>query len=637
MKVFKINSNLSFGRSLREDETAEFKKTLKEGKKLAGQTGNSIFIMPSTSLPQSEMLNTGVGNLTSKETSDYLDYMKTYIDFNVVQDLPAGGFDGNHYNGSSLALGDQNINPQLLTTDEYGKILTNEEFNSIVKANSGKRKDEIANFENVTGKKSTQNNVLKKAFERFNKLDGNSELKQKYSKFTEENKEWLNFKREQEPDQEFFKFKQFLAEEHHKKGIQNLHEKGLKSCGDIAINFSDDEVKAFPDAFKQGHYIGVPGWKIPSLNYDTILDENSDAYKLLKMKFQLAAKRNDMIRVDAAWNYVTPVITPEGETKILEHNKKKMGSDLLNLIEKWVKEVKGEDFDLHNIIYEFDAGPDDFTAFENGQLIEPLRGRVKVYGSTYMGEDWGSNDAFLNHHKWSPDEFVIGAGNHDPQPLRQIANGVPDVCNFNNVHKNKNINPLARILNIPADVLNNPVEFAKAKFAEITTAKNNMFFFMDVFGREERFNQHSCESGGSTVENFRYKIPSDYKKAFQNSLNEGYGYNIMDSLAKIFKAKGLDKTNSDLYEKIVKFKNILEQKEFDVVDELDDLLKTGEDIEDDIVKLVPVEDEMKNTVKWYHSPKKLFIAAGILAAAGGAYTIYKNHHKKDEKTDKVYA
>lgn len=88
-----------------------------------------------------------------------------------------------------------------------------------------------------------------------------------------------------------------------------------------------------------------------------------------------------------------------------------------------------------------------------------------------MGEDWGSNDAFLNHHKWSPDEFVIGAGNHDPQPLRQIANGVPDVCNFNNVHKNKNINPLARILNIPADVLNNPVEFAKAKFAEITTAK----------------------------------------------------------------------------------------------------------------------------------------------------------------------
>lgn len=110
----------------------------------------------------------------------------------------------------------------------------------------------------------------------------------------------------------------------------------------------------------------------------------------------------------------------------------------------------------------------------------------------------------------------------------------------------------------------------------------------------------------------------------------------MDSLAKIFKVKGLDKTNSDLYEKIVKFKNILEQKEFDVVDELDDLLKTGEDIEDDIVKLVPVEDETKNTVKWYHSPKKLFIAAGILAA-GGAYTIYKNHHKKDEKTDKVYA
>lgn len=624
MKVGQILPNVSFGRALKQEEIEEFKNTLKEGKKLSGQTGNSIFIMPSTSLPQADSFNTGVGNLASKEAIDYLDYMKTYIDFNVVQDLPEGDFYGIHYDGSALALGNQNINPQLLTTDEYFNLLTQEEYNDIVKKKSLNLKKgfEIANFENIMGKDSPQNKALKIAFERFNKLDENSKLKQKYKNFIEENNDWLNFKRNHEPDQEFFKFKQFLAEEHHKKGVENLHQKGLKLCGDIAINFCDDEVRAFPNAFKKDHFIGIPTWEIPSLNFDQILDETSDAHKLLKMKFQLAAKRYDMLRVDAAWNYVTPIITPKGETRILNENKKEMGSDLVNLIEKWVKEIKGDDFDLHNIIYEFDAGPDDFTAFKDGKLIDPIKNRVKVYGSTYMGDDWGSNDAFLNNHKWSPDEFVIGVGNHDPQPLRQIANGIPDVCNFDNIHKNKNINPLSRILNIPKDVLENPIEFAKAKFAEITMAKNNMFFFMDVFGREERFNGHCCEKEGDIHLNFRYKVPADYKKAYQESLQEGYGYNIMDSLEKIFKAKGFDKSHNELYSKIVKFRDILTEKEANIVNKI-------QDIAEDDIKLISSENIPKHT----KTSKILWITAGILTAIGGGYSIYKNKSHHNEKTD----
>ena len=48
MQVSRINPNLSFGRSLRNDEIEEFTSTVKESKKLSGQTGHSIFIMPST-------------------------------------------------------------------------------------------------------------------------------------------------------------------------------------------------------------------------------------------------------------------------------------------------------------------------------------------------------------------------------------------------------------------------------------------------------------------------------------------------------------------------------------------------------------------------------------------------------------
>ena len=41
MKVAQILPNVSFGRALKQEEIEEFKNTLKEGKKLSGQTGNS--------------------------------------------------------------------------------------------------------------------------------------------------------------------------------------------------------------------------------------------------------------------------------------------------------------------------------------------------------------------------------------------------------------------------------------------------------------------------------------------------------------------------------------------------------------------------------------------------------------------
>lgn len=624
MQVSRINPNLSFGRSLRNDEIEEFTSTVKESKKLSGQTGHSIFIMPSTSLPQAEGANTDIGHLASKKGIEFIDYMHPYLDFNILQDLPSGEFVNNHYNGSSLALGDQYISPELLTENEYSSILTKDELTEIIKANNKETRDNIANFENILGQQSTQNKILKNAHERFKALDENSELKQRYNKFVKENESWLNFARECEPDSEFFKFKQFLASEHMSKGKNNLNNKGIKYCGDIAINFSDDEVRAFPKAFKEGHYIGVPTWEIPSINFDTILDETSDAHKLLKLKVQLAAKRFDVLRVDAAWNYVTPVITPKGETKILPENKKPMGDSIVKLIEKWVKEVKGDDFDLHNIIYEFDAGPDDFTMFENGKLIAPLKDRVKVYGSTYLKEGWGSNDAFLHTLNWSPDEFLIGPGNHDPQPLRQIAKGIPDICNDNNIHRQASINPLARILKLDAESLKNPVLFAKAKFAEAVTAKNNMFFFMDVFGREERFNEHRR----GTETSFRYKVPSDYQKAYQNSLFEGFGFNIMDSLEKIFKANGLDKSNPELFAKIVKFKNILLEKETpaQLKEEVSNAAQTA-------AETINSGSTTKSAAKSTKSYKPLWITAGAIAVLGGAFTLYKTKFQKHEAKD----
>lgn len=579
MRVSNINSSTTFRRALTSPELADYQKVLTDARNIVGQTGKSIFIMPSTCLPQTANLNTGIGHIASSDAQEYFNYMHDYIGFNVIEDLPAGQVTPinnfySAYNSSALGLGNHQICPELLITPEYENLLTKEELVEIVKANTSSEKDVLVNFRNVMDPDGAQNQVLKKAFNRFKNLDKSSDLKLKYLKFVNENQDWLNFARETEPDIDFYKFKQFLADEHLRKGKEFLNNKGIKLAGDCLIGFSQDEVKAFPKAFKKDHFIGMPDWELPALDYDKILDKNSDAYKLLKKKVQLNAKRYDIIRFDVGWAYVTPVITPSGENLVLEKNRKYMGDSLLKNIEEWVREIKGADFDLKNLIYEFDAGTNDFKAFEGKNLIQPLQNRVKIYGNTYMHDyscdKWGYNRAFLERG-WSPDEYILGVGNHDPQPLRQIAEDIPEkIKTYDEVkkefvitevsHKYDAMKPLAEELKIDVEKLKDPSEFSNAKFAEPMMAKNNQYFYMDVFGRKERFDLQGFNSVIHPEKNYAYKVPENYKKAYHSALEEGFGFNIMDSFQKIFEAKGYDKTNPDLYEKIVKYNEVLSGK-----------------------------------------------------------------------------
>ncbi len=626
MQISKVSSNLAFGRSLRENEIDEYTKTLKEAKQITGQTGKSAFIIPLTSLPVSEANDTGIGHLTSKEGINFIDYMHTYLGFNIVKDLPSGQINKYKdffcsYEASALALGDQNIDPSLLTQDKYNNLLTKDEYQEIVKANTKSDKKDFINCENTMESGSTQDKILKKAHERFKNLDENAPLKQKYNKFIKDNEFWLNFPREKEPDQEFFKFKQFIAEEHLAEGKKLLNDRGIKLCGDCPINFTTDEVNAFPKAFKKGYNTGLPSWGIPTLDYDTILDESSDAYKLFKTKVQLMARRYDVIRFDVGWNYITPVMTPQGETdKVFEHNKKPLENRLVDNIDKWVKEVKGEDFDLKNLIYETEAGSEEFSPFKpySNELIEPLKNRVKSYSTVYMNNNWGSNDAFSNQFKWDRDTFSIGPGNHDHQPLKQIAKGIPDYAANNQNHKPDSIEALSRILKISPKDLDDPATYSKAKFAEIMSAKNIHYFFMDVLGKEERYNEHNPTS----KTNFRRRVSTDYKTVYQNSLHEGFGFNIMDALEKVFKAKGYDKSNPDLYSKIVKFRDILVEKEPEAI-------KTTNNINNNVSSITKSE---KNSSK---SSKILWFGAALTAVAGGIYGIVKTSDNKNKKQQKI--
>lgn len=569
MKVSAIRSGVSFGAAISSNEIEEFKRVRDEAKSLVGQTGKSIFIVHDACLPQSAMRNTGAANLASRESLDFLKYMQTYTGCNMVEVLPQGQY-GNAvgsglycpYTGTAFSLGNNQISPALLTTERYGKLLTSEEFKRIVDANNLQDSGEIVNYENVMSHDGEQNKVLKIAHERFKELDEASDLKQRYKTYIAENDEWLSIPNSNESDTEFYKFKQFLADSHLKDAKTEINNLGMKLCGDCLINFSEDERKAFPKAFLENGFIGNSDWKIAALDYDKLSDPTSDAAKLLKMKVQLFAKRYDAIRFDVGWAYLNPLVAnSEGVT-----HGKYLGNDVLKYIEDAVKEVKGEDFDLKNLMYEFEGGR-EFVE-NSSELLDAAKNRVKIYGSTHMHDNefdiWGSNHAFLKRG-WDPDYFVIGPGNHDPQPLRQIAYNMIDlpVTTGPKYHKDEAVDALSKIFNKQAESLKDPVEFAKSKWAEPMTARNNQMFYMDVFGREERFNMQDLNTvndearGLHARKNFAYKIPSNYEYAYHNSVAEGFGFNIMDSLERVFKLKGFDKTHSDLYQKIIKFRDIL--------------------------------------------------------------------------------
>lgn len=628
MKVSAVN-HISFGRRLTPQETQEFEQVQKEAKQLVGQTGKSIFIVHDACLPQSATKNTGVSNLAAKESQEFFRFMKPLLGFNIVEVLPQGQVANSKgsglycaYSGTALSLGNHQINPELLTTEEFGRILKPEEFQKIVNANVKPDKEAIANYDNVMSYQGEQHKMLKVAHDRFLALDETSPLKQKYNRYVQENSYWLDIPRSFEKDQEFFRFRQFLADEHLRIGKEALNKEGVKLCGDCLIGFSADEIAAYPKAFKQGYYIGDRTWDLRALDYDALQDPTSDAAKLLKTKVQLFAKRYDMIRFDVGWAYLNPRMTNETGNHTYQQY---LGDKVLKFIEDAVREVKGEDFDLRNLIYEFEGG--DIFKPNSPELMDEVKQRTKIFGSTHMherdGDLWGSNDAFIRRG-WDPDYFVVGVGNHDPQPLRQIAHNMPDTSMPNlEPHKYDAIRPLAKILNIPEGVLCDPVEFARAKWAEPMMARHNEMFYMDVFGREERFDMQNLNCVNdpaknlSAHRNYAYKIPANYKSAYHAAVEEGYGFNIMDSLAKVFYAKGLNETHSELYGKLLKFRDILIEKSTEIIEE------------------VTQPQEIKAATKKSKTP--WLVAGGLLVTGVSAlvgYNQYQNQKSQTKNIDK---
>ncbi len=592
------SSNVTFGRSLTQAEEKRFDKVLHDAQRALGiENGKSVLLVHEPCLPQSIENNTGASTLSSDEALDFFDFMKRYAGINSVEVMPSGEYSNlsrfnlninpNPYSSGTFGLGEQTINLELFK--DLG-IIDDEDIKYVVSKNG---LVDLANIDNVAGENSAQRDVLKRAWKRFLNLDSNHPVKEEFRNYRKENGFFLNqkelfealtkengtrdwqkwddidknllqsedeaslkrisyIKDKHRSEMDFYSFRQFLADISLKKAKTSLNSRGLDLIGDCPINFSNDEVWANQKAFIPNQELG---WGVPSVDYKKLYKSDGslgEAGKLLQEKFEYYLKRYDGIRFDAGWAYSTNrSIHKENGNTIFED----LGDSIFKLIEKTAKKIKGEGYDLSKLMYEVEAddglGAIDWTS---GNPIErsAFKGRTKIYTTSYMHSGWGSSEFLKNGVKMNSDEVILGVGNHDSIPLSRLAQDI------NSQRAKDQIDVLSSIFKAPKEFLSNPVNFIKAKNAEILGVKNRMYFFMDIFGRDEVFNNLIEEN--KTANDFRYKIPTDYKTAYHKSLQEGSGLNIMESLRLAFMREGLDKTKPELFEEISKFSKILYKK-----------------------------------------------------------------------------
>ena len=583
----KINPQTSFKRRLKPAEEKEFSQVLQQGKKAVGNTGMSTLIVPSSSLPQNIISNTGAGNILNKESLEFFDFAKKYWGVDVVQLLPEGNIkyypNGIHvpYSGSTLDFGNQIINLKLLTQDEYGKILSEEDINEVIKSNKNLLKDTVINYENVVQQQSSTENILKKGYKELLKADTDQKRKilKQFEEFELKNAEKLERKslfyalaekyknsdtrawealdhslfdtyvvsetqradriaqiKEAHPFEiRFYKFKQFLAENHLNLAKEELHKRGLSLSGDMACGFSYSELWAHPAAFHKERSIG---WGLPALNLDT-----PEGVAKLREKVKHFAEKYDKIRVDAAWTYSAQPILNDA---LHVDECKNYGGKFIDIIEDEFKKVKGSAFKKEDIMYEFAADPVKYSPFENGILKPEVRERIKIYCSDYLDDGWGSTKAY-KRMGWKNGTYMLGVSNHDSEIYRVLED---------KARLSTQVDTISEILKIPKEKLASSKEFIKAKYAEIMRSEHNMFFFADILNLDGKYQGNAEKS-----QNFRIKIPENYQEHYFKSLEKGEGLNVMDALEKAFKAEGLDETQKDLYKKIQKYKKILQEPE----------------------------------------------------------------------------
>lgn len=590
MYINKVDG-VSYKAALPTGRKADFIATVNSAKQILGiDKGLSILKIHSGSLPVLPNYDTGIGKLNSKIGMDFIKLMALYTGVNAIKEFPFGqsaktyGHYYGPYNKTSLTIGEENINLINIIENKkyYGDILTYYDRREL---ESDRKNPYAISYEIELGTndnypirkplriayKNYKNGLSTKQFkEDFDEFKKQSIVQNTYSrlalypfiheyepalfdgfdKYPIKQKKFEQYKKQYEEEIDFFNFCQFLANKEHSDAKNKINKMGIDLFGDCLIGFAPQEVWAHSDAFMKNTSIGNADWGLPALKFNEILNPDSEAHKVFNDKVSFFLKHYDGIRFDVGWCYAIAKV----HTKDIGTQEVDLRHNLYDFIEKRAKEIKGNDFDTHKLIYETIGFDKMFTGWEDdkpeaGYHVKGIVNVVTTGHEHAKKTGWGTPE-FYQKTGLTQDEFIIGTNNHDGANLRALSEGTkPEYVE----RVNDAVPILSKLFRIPAQRLkDNPSKFIKAKFAQLFTVKNQFLYFVDVLGSREDMDCQNSYTG-----NFRFRIDENFERQYHNALQQGFGFNLPEALSMVMKSKNLDKTHPDIYSKLTKYAGYL--------------------------------------------------------------------------------
>ena len=626
--ICKKNQVQNFGRALTTEEKKSYLSLLRDAKKELN-IQDTCAIVFDFNVPSETGSNTAIGTTWSESMKKFTAFLKDMIGINSIQLQPQGKISSNNtspYSGTNFAFGEHIIDLGKLTTQEYGSLLPVDYMETIdTNYPEDKQKREYkTDYQFVIGENDNgvQSKALRLAFENFKKgLEEKNpqiiKLNEEMQVFKTDNKDWLerdvlfelfskhygtpDFNRwdtydsnlfsekissEQRNDRikqiksaysdeaEFEYFKQFIADKQQKESREFLNSQNIKLYGDCLIGFSQSEMWANKDCFRENLYYGGPDpgcpetnniqtWGLPALDYTKLgnCDNSDDLSQLGKIgeflykKYLMFFKRYDGIRLDAAWQFVTPFIYREINGNYEEFKLPEINFTIFNIMKAAAKKALGNKFDENN--------PDnimlELVGISAGKSREmTINTYPHLYTTSYA--EYDETPAKFLEKGYKDGKFYTGTGCHDNESLVNLAK--------DDFKRENHLSGMKQNYNLKTENLKYHDEgykansrheqdledFRTAKFAEIFTTSKQFFTLPDMFGMAERINI----SGKTSPDNWTVRIPSDYERFYFSQLSKGFGLNMPKALANAIQMKNTG--NDYLVTKCMEAAEILRSK-----------------------------------------------------------------------------
>ena len=605
----KINSlkNLSFQRAFTTAEKKEYMQACEEAEKELGiRGGKTIATIFDVQVPKAPLYDIGSGTLFGSDAQELAGFFKGMFGINGIQLAPQGqisNYDKSPYSGTSFSLGAHLIDPESLC-DNYN-LLSRDDVIHQVKRGGGVIADKIADkvhYDRIFDSEKGFEPLLKKAYRNFEQLDETDSLKKEFSKFKKDNSYWLhkdalfeacaqlhnvrdmrkwplefqNTFETKKGNQKIIKllekvtdkqgdnvvdyneFIQFIADKQLKDAKEKFNSSGIDLYTDCPVAFSQKDYWAHKSAFHPTQEFGCDGMGGGKYNCWGAAPDFSklhgEAGELLKQKFDMAFSRYDGVRVDAAWQYIKPMIVEPirngwGEEKFENGNKMGYKVDV---------ELPYDSFILEDIIMksadEHGVKRDDvFLEMLGGNSYPGLEvakksGGTLIHISRYGGFKWGNPRHYEslgdNHYQnMKPGSYIFGIGAHDdPSAIHQSKHPEKDE-QHTALAQHLNLNEY----NLRADNKN----MLSALYAQLYTTKSRFFTMPDILGQDRRINTPNTIEG-----NWVYRAPRDIERAYYENVAQGHGLNRADALSKVLRAKT---GNSSLAKRLNQFAKILKE------------------------------------------------------------------------------